>query len=302
MVDHDLDLLREHLPTPDAPSGDAKQRASARLAQAMRDDARRATNGKAQQTLAARFPRLIRTRPRSGVLALATLVAATALALFVSAPWKDSPGFLDRAQAALNRPDVLHMEMKTKVTWRTMKCTIWVTDDIWIDETPPYRYRGFIHHVPVAYPPYHNQGCWKGHAKEVGGTFDHSQALVFEPPNTLKPRLLPYSLSDPARLVSQAIDQGHARDVGETQVNGHTVHHILMHYFGDMYLDSKTGYPVASRLVVQRFDDTLGRPLWVGFVVTQYKVFEYLPRTAANLALTNIRAQHPKATGPRDVQ
>ena len=32
--------------------------------------------------------------------------------------------------------------------------------------------------------------------------------------------------------------------------------------------------------------------------VTRYLTFEYLPRTDANLALTNIRAQHPNATGP----
>jgi hypothetical protein len=33
-------------------------------------------------------------------------------------------------------------------------------------------------------------------------------------------------------------------------------------------------------------------------VVIRYPMFEYLPRTAANLALTDIRAQHPDATGP----
>ena len=31
---------------------------------------------------------------------------------------------------------------------------------------------------------------------------------------------------------------------------------------------------------------------------TRYLTFEYLPRTAANLALTDIRAQHPDAIGP----
>jgi hypothetical protein len=33
-------------------------------------------------------------------------------------------------------------------------------------------------------------------------------------------------------------------------------------------------------------------------LVTRYLAFEYLPRTAANLALTNVHAQHPNATGP----
>ncbi len=31
-------------------------------------------------------------------------------------------------------------------------------------------------------------------------------------------------------------------------------------------------------------------------VVDRYLTFEYLPRTAANLALADIRAQHPDAT------
>ena len=33
-------------------------------------------------------------------------------------------------------------------------------------------------------------------------------------------------------------------------------------------------------------------------LVVRFPVFEYLPRTNANLALTNLRAQHPDATGP----
>ena len=32
--------------------------------------------------------------------------------------------------------------------------------------------------------------------------------------------------------------------------------------------------------------------------VARYLTFEYLPGTAANLALTDIHAQHPNATGP----
>jgi hypothetical protein len=33
-------------------------------------------------------------------------------------------------------------------------------------------------------------------------------------------------------------------------------------------------------------------------LVFRYRTFEYLPRTAANVALTDIEAQHPNATGP----
>ena len=33
-------------------------------------------------------------------------------------------------------------------------------------------------------------------------------------------------------------------------------------------------------------------------ITVRYLMFEHLPRSVANLALTDIRAQHPDATGP----
>jgi len=49
---------------------------------------------------------------------------------------------------------------------------------------------------------------------------------------------------------------------------------------GHAYVDPDTYYPVEIRLSGD---------------VTRFAEYEYLPRTAANLALTNIRAQHPHA-------
>ena len=40
------------------------------------------------------------------------------------------------------------------------------------------------------------------------------------------------------------------------------------------------------------------RPEPVTRSLTRYLTFEYLPRTPANLALTNIHAPHPNAVGP----
>jgi hypothetical protein len=48
---------------------------------------------------------------------------------------------------------------------------------------------------------------------------------------------------------------------------------------GYAYVDPKTYYPVEIR----------------SGNITRFSTYEYLPRTAANLALTNIRAQHPHA-------
>jgi hypothetical protein len=71
-----------------------------------------------------------------------------------------------------------------------------------------------------------------------------------------------------------------------------------------VYVDPETFYPVA-------FDRTDTQVEIIGGPggssshrqvrardVTRYLTFEYLPRTAANVALTNIYAQHPNATGP----
>ncbi len=54
----------------------------------------------------------------------------------------------------------------------------------------------------------------------------------------------------------------------------------------DAYVDPRTYYPVEIR---------------VDGNITRFSTYEFLPRTAANLALTNIRAQHPHArlTGRR---
>jgi hypothetical protein len=62
------------------------------------------------------------------------------------------------------------------------------------------------------------------------------------------------------------------------------------------YVDPVTFYPVGMEgpggLAVPG-----GRFLRL-HVVVRYLAFEYLPRTAANLSLIDIRAQHPNATGP----
>jgi RNA polymerase sigma-70 factor (ECF subfamily) len=52
----------------------------------------------------ARVLRAVGRRPGRTTLAVAAVAGAVAAALFVSSPWKTSPGFLERAQAALTHP------------------------------------------------------------------------------------------------------------------------------------------------------------------------------------------------------
>jgi hypothetical protein len=73
------------------------------------------------------------------------------------------------------------------------------------------------------------------------------------------------------------------------------VKHIRLTW-GDAYVDPDTFYPVEI--------DLRGTPYVPGYLKgsprteIRFKAYEYLPRTAANLALTSIRAQHPHAIGP----
>ena len=96
---------------------------------------------------------------------------------------------------------------------------------------------------------------------------------------------------------------GSARDEGDVTIDGRTLRRILLDPCPDgrnpcarepsyVYLDPETYYPVEFRgptyIDAEKQADTRWR----------YLVYEYLPRTDANLALTDIRAQHPNAVGP----
>jgi hypothetical protein len=312
----DLDLIREHLPETPAASNDAKRRASARLARAMRDEARRASVRDDNQTLATRLLHLIRGRPRRSALALATLVAAAAAALFLSAPWKHSPGFLARAEAALSHAGtILHMKMQTTSTWTRPTCKVtYGQAEVWIDETPPNTYRVLLNDLP---PNQVNAGsrtrrCFSGRASEIGGSYRSPQTLRFIPPNTLSPYGFRFRFPlDAAADLRDAISAGRAHDEGKTKLDGRTVERIRIYPPPNccrrdrlyVYVDPVTFYPV-------QFVGTTSQVELVGGPgrsshsdvrvrdVTRYLTFEYLPRTADNRKLTNIRAQHPNAIGP----
>jgi hypothetical protein len=98
-----------------APSDDARRRAAARLQGAIEGKHR---HGRGTMLL-------IRRRPGRTVLALAALATAVGTALFVSTPWKNSPGFLERAQAALTAPagTILYMKWETGLNSIDPACT-----------------------------------------------------------------------------------------------------------------------------------------------------------------------------------
>ena len=257
---------------------------------------------------------LVRTRL---LLTAATVAIAVAVALLVTAPWSSSPGFLARAQAALTPPagTVLHLKWETTSTWTRSFCTVThAQGEVWIDGAPPHSYRVFLNDLPdPASADPGSLGCSSGRPSEIGGTYSSSLTLRFVPPNRLTPYAVPFRFQlDPAAGFREAISAGMAHDEGKTQFDGRTVERIRIDCpprancppeSPYVYVDPETFYPVA--IVVSFYQvEIVGGPgtsshSHVGFRdVVRFSTFEYLPRTAANLALTDIHAQHPNATGP----
>jgi hypothetical protein len=255
------------------------------------------------------------------LLIAATVAIAAAVALLVTAPWSSSPGFLARAEAALTPPadTVLHMKWEWTSTWTRPYCTVVRGQgEVWIDGTPPHSYRFLLNDLPdPANADTGALGCSRGGTSEFGGTYRSTQTLRFVPPNTLsvEQQRFRFSLNLAAELRA-AISAGIAHDEGKTQLDGRTVERIRIdppsgcpppancpHEPAYVYVDPETFYPVESVATSYQVE-IVGGPGTSSYShvrvrdVARYLTFEYLPRTAANLALTDIHAQHPNATGP----
>jgi len=265
--------------------------------------------------------RAIRLLPIAAVVAV-----AAAVALFFTAPWSNSPGFLDRAAAALTPPDGTILHEKFAETTSRIGCTATRTAEIWIDERT-HRFRGLFHdpfgEKPLSIsppPPVFKPGC-RPETFEAGGVLGPRNALGpdnklvrslvllrFLPKQDKLVRIPPCCqqsvLADqvnPVPDLRRAIRAGLAHLQGSTKLHGRRVERIRIDPCpakslntspsscpdlvqlkggGYAYVDPKTYYPVEIRLAGD---------------VTRFAEYEYLPRTTANLALTNIRAEHPHA-------
>ena len=244
---------------------------------------------------------------------IATLVIAAVVALLFASPWSDSPGFLDRAQAALTADPRTVLHAKWEATWSSTDpaCTIERgPNEIWIDQAPPHRFRSLQEDfTPWGDPTVDPRAlvCSSGTRAELRGTLDSRQALRFEPPNAQSGSPVGFVLEpDPVRALREAISAGRAHDEGETELAGRTVERIRIdppsncddpscpHGPEYMYVDPDSFYPVEEHRFGAIVLDNVARFR----VIRRYLTFEYLPRTAANLALTDVRAQHPNAIGP----
>jgi hypothetical protein len=297
----ELDLFRDPGGGPVAPSDDVRRRASARLVAAIERE---------RVSSAGSAPRF--ARRRYGVLAFAAaLVVASATALFL-APWVSSPGFLERAQAALtpSAGTILHYKWQVTRTSTQFSCT--VTDrpsEIWIDQTYPRNYRALLGNGPATSDDPRTQICSRGRPAEIGGDLTERPTLMFFPPDWLSYAPLQYHTPyDPVGELRAAISAGRAHHDGQTTLAGRTVERIRIDppsrcFFASCRDPSYVYVDPESYDLVQWESPYAGlaRPgqrILQFEVVLRYLTFEYLPRTAANLALTDIVAQHPNAGGP----
>jgi len=314
----ELDLFRDLRGGSVAPSDDVRRRAAARLLAAIQRE-RASSAGSA--------PRF--ARRRYGVLAFAAaLVVAGATTLFLSAPWASSPGFLERAQAALtpSAGTILHYKWQETRSSTQFSCTVTERpSEIWIDQTHPRNYRALLGNGravtvdqfvllfgdgPSTSDDPRKQICSRGRPAEIGGDLTERPTLMFFPPDWLSYAPLPYRTPyDPAGDLRAAISAGRAHHDGQTTLAGRTVERIRIDPLSRCpvpgcrepryaYVDPETYDLVQTVSPYGMYVRGAGLRNWQFKIVARYLTFEYLPRTAANVALADIVAQHPNAGGP----
>jgi hypothetical protein len=242
------------------------------------------------------------------LLAAATLVIAAAALLLSTTPWSSSPSFVERAEAALRPPagTILHQKWLVTTTSSAFGCTVrHRPNESWLDQVPPHRYR-IVLNVPP--PPATSRlalACGNPKGPELGGSLDSSTALEFAPPNTLLPRSRIGLPIDPVADLRQRLAAGTAHEIGRTKAWGRTVERIRIDPEpgcasqgcpwepSEWWVDPKTLHPVGMAGIGGISEP--GRRFIRLRVVGRFLAYEYLPRTAENLALTDIRAQHPNA-------
>jgi hypothetical protein len=249
--------------------------------------------------------RAVRRRPGRVMLAVAAVAGAGAAALFVSSPWKGSPGFLEQVQAAIapRVGTVLHMKLVMSQNRPGCKVTH-PAIEAWVDLSPPYNLRAF--EVKQTDP------CKAGTSIEIGASASRKRTLVFRPPNSLESTVeWPYDPGlkpDPYGGLRQAIDDGTAHLQGRTVLeDGQVVERVRIDCGDDAispgceprywYVDPETFLPVRT-LSGPGLRPGPGATCRAECYVQDFLAYEYLPGTPANRALADIRAQHPDATGP----
>lgn len=138
------------------------------------------------------------------------------------------------------------------------------------------------------------------HAARWIGTFgggpesanDGKTESMYDGKNTIntRPNSTPLELSDPLALVRENLDNGKARMLGETTIEGASVYRISLPYGYVGYFDTKTYRPLF-------LDSPTSGPSAASGKLIRMRVvtMEYLRPTPANRRLLSLTAQHPGA-------
>jgi hypothetical protein len=107
--------------------------------------------------------------------------------------------------------------------------------------------------------------------------------------------------SDPASALRTAISEGRAHEAGTGLLDGRTVQRIALNLPSTPPADAPPppeDAPVTHTEAYAEVEPKTFHPVEIVFGrdIYRFLAYEYLPATAANLALANIRAQHPNAT------
>jgi hypothetical protein len=266
----------------------------------------------------ARVLRAVRRHPGRTALAAGAGVGVAAAALFVGSPWKSSPGFsLAQAQAALTPPPgtILHFKLSKSQMSTRFGCTVTGQDEMWIDQTSPDKWRritsDFLDPGPLRGADPRTIACSDWGTYEHGAGTPSVPQLMFVPPNTLRASPATYLMTsdDPVAelraMIREAIATGRAHDEGTTEIDGRVVRRFRLDKLDCpatpcpgpdyAYIDPETFLPVQLEKTSGLRVHLPGHPVLRFDIVWRFLVIEYLPRTPANVALTDIRAQHPDA-------
>jgi hypothetical protein len=106
--------------------------------------------------------------------------------------------------------------------------------------------------------------------------------------------------ADPVDALRAAIAEGRARVAGTTQFDGRTVQRIDIYLPRQLPADAPPlppGHPVIHAEAYAYVEPATFHPVEIVYGGQTYRflAYEYVPASTANLALTDIRAQHPQA-------
>ncbi len=156
-----------------------------------------------------------------------------------------------------------------------------------------------------------------GRPFELGGTVDGRRpTLTFLPSNKLLRARLQVTLgpslpgphdqiiengADPVSALRTAIAEGRARVAGTARLDGRTVRRIDISLPQQPPADAPplpAGHPVIHAEAYAYVEPETFHPVEIVFGGQTYRflAYRYLPATGANLALTDIHAQHPRAS------